>query len=129
MRIRSTKPEFWRSAAVSTLDWEVVYDGPLPKRRVNKVAPAGSWSEYVYLLFDSTDELVYVGRSFRPADRFSKHCRKPWWGRVSGVVFIRVQEKPKPPRRFWEHGPNTAVFEAAAIQALRPSENIVGRAA
>lgn len=51
MRIRSTKPEFWRSKTIRALPWEVVYDGPKPKR-VNLIAPQRSDLEYVYMLWD-----------------------------------------------------------------------------
>lgn len=129
MRIRSTKPEFWRSETITALPWELVYDGPKPKR-VNLVAPMSSGIEYVYLLFDSVDRLLYVGRSFRPADRFSKHCRRDWWHQVSGVVLIAVSDEV----RFGVHRnyytpPNVDAFEREAIAKLRPLHNIAGRTA
>lgn len=124
MRIRSIKPEFWRSDRIAAVDWSVIHDGPLPKR-VNTVAPMSDRWEYVYMLFDDSDALVYVGRSFRPADRFTKHRRKPWWSSVSGVVLIKVHETPRYQRPSWQKdGPNTARFEAIAIDVLRPAANV-----
>ena len=124
MRIRSTKPEFWRSRTVASVDWAVIYDGMVP-RRVNTVAPMSSDCEYVYLLFDDSDALIYVGRSFRPADRFTKHRRKQWWRQVARVVLIRVHEDHPRSRPPWQkNGPNTARFEACAIDMLRPSANV-----
>lgn len=124
MRIRSIRPEFWSSEDIAAMDWQLVYDGPIPKR-VNTIAPMTSAAEYVYLLFGSSDELIYVGRSFRPADRFTKHRRKPWWHLVSGVVIIRVSDTPSHMRASWrDPGPNTARLEALAIDRLRPPANI-----
>lgn len=125
MRIRSTKPEFWRSERIAALPWDVVYDGPKP-RRVNEVAPVRSDAEYVYLLFGERDELLYVGRSFRPADRFSSHHRKSWWVQVTGVVLIAVRDE----RRIGVHRkyytpPNVSAFESAAIAELEPLHNLV----
>lgn len=106
------------------MDWQPIYDGPVPKR-VNAIAPMDTAAEYVYLLFDSADELVYVGRSFRPADRFTKHRRKPWWPTVASVALIRVSDVPSHERPSWrDPGPNTARLEALAIDRLRPPANI-----
>ncbi|MGP9682050.1 GIY-YIG nuclease family protein [Brachybacterium sp. AOP3-A1-3] len=124
MRIRSIRPEFWSSEDIAAMDWQVTYDGPVPKR-VNTIAPMTSAAEYVYLLFDSLDELVYVGRSFRPADRFTKHRRKSWWKRVATVAIVRITEAPPHTRPPWmTYGPNTARFEALAIDRLNPPANI-----
>lgn len=128
MRIRGTKPEFWRSRRVGSVSWSVVYDGPIPAR-VNTIAPAGSDREYVYLFFDASDALVYVGRSFRPADRFTKHRRKAWWSQVASVTIIKVLEEPIWLRMPWQkNGPNTARLEAFAIEELRPWANIAAPA-
>lgn len=128
MRIRSTKPEFWRSERIASVNWEVVYDGPIP-RRTSEVAPESPRWEYVYMLFDAADELVYVGRSFRPADRFTKHRRKPWWPLVTTAALVRVHELPPFERLPWQKvGPNTARFEAVAIDILRPPMNVAAPA-
>lgn len=128
MRIRSTEPEFWASETINALLWDVIYDGPLPER-LNDIAPMSSVCEYVYMLFGATDELLYVGRSFRPADRFTKHRRKPWWPQVAGAVLIRVHEDPIHRRLPWQKvGPNTARFEAIAIKMLHPIANIAAPA-
>ncbi|MGG7510874.1 GIY-YIG nuclease family protein [Plantibacter sp. YIM 135249] len=128
MRIRSTKPEFWRSKDVTSIKWEVVYDGPMPTR-LNSIAPMRSDCEYVYLLFNEADELLYVGRSFRPADRFTKHRRKAWWPMATGAVIIRVEEVPPFHRKPWDFsGPNTARLEALAIRELHPSANVAAPA-
>lgn len=124
MRIRATKPEFWKSDRISSIDWDVVYDGP-PPRRTNELAPASSRHEYVYLLFDYRDDPVYVGRSFRPADRLAKHRRKPWWRDVVSAVIIRVAERPYAERPPWQKvGPNTARLEAYLIKSLKPPQNV-----
>lgn len=124
MRIRSTKPEFWRSPDISSLPWRLVYDGPKPKR-VNAIAPMESSVEYVYMLFSKEETLLYVGRSHRPADRFSKHCRRHWWGEVSSVVFIAVEDEIRVGvyRKYYTP-PNVNAFESAAIAELKPVYNI-----
>jgi hypothetical protein len=123
MRIRSTKPEFWRSVTVSAVAPEVIYDGPMPtgRRPYAGLAPAVGCTEYVYLLFGEQDELVYVGRSFRPADRFTKHRRKPWWPQVAGLVLLRITGAT--PR---EATALTDGLERLAIKRLGPTGNIAG---
>lgn len=124
MRIRSTKPEFWRSERVASLPLEVAYDGPLPRgprcyaENIPGVAPN---SEYVYLLFGLGDELVYVGRAWRVADRLTKHRRRPWWPRVTDAVLVRVQGST-PNEAAWL----TRRLEALAIRDLAPSGNVAG---
>lgn len=127
MRIRSTKPEFWRSKTIAALPWRFIYDGPKPKR-VNLVAPLAAGLEYVYLLFDDSDTLLYIGRSFRPADRFSNHCRRDWWPEVSRLVLIAVEDEIRVGvHRTYYTPPIVAAFESAAIAELNPIHNIVGR--
>lgn len=123
MRIRSTKPEFWERAI--SIPHEVIWDGPRPTR-VNAVAPMRAGVEYVYMLFDPSDQLLYVGRSFRPADRFASHCRRVWWPDVERFAFVAVSD----PIRIGEYRkyrtpPNVAAFETLAIQVLDPIHNIV----
>lgn len=124
MRIRSLKPEFWANPEIAAMDYEIVHEGPLP-RRVNAVAPMAPDAEYVYMLFDADASPVYVGRSFRPADRIGAHRRKPWWEQITSAVIVRIQDTPSHERRSWrDPGANTARFEAIAIAALTPSANI-----
>lgn len=124
MRIRAIKPEFWTSGPLSSLDLELIHDGEL-RNRINEMAPMSSTCEYLYMLFDESDGLIYIGRSFRPADRLTKHRSKPWWGLVSGLAIVRVME---PPRHDWlpwaKSGPNTSLVEAFAIRELNPPHNV-----
>lgn len=124
MRIRSTKPEFWRSARIAAMDLTVVYDGPFPTgprayaTHLPGVAPN---AEYVYLLFNDMDQLVYVGRAWRPADRFTKHRRKAWWPEVANLALVRVQgTSPDGATAL------TKLLEALAIRDLAPRSNIAG---
>lgn len=128
-RIRSIKPEFWTDEKIAAMDWKIVHDGPVPNR-VNVVAPMAGLAEYVYLLFDAHDRLVYVGRSFRPADRFTKHRRKTWWSSVTDAVIVRIGEPPRWTWGSWGTAPpNTSLFEKLAITGLHPIANIVGKVA
>lgn len=119
--IRSIDPEFWRSGLLAGIEMETVYDGIVPRRRVNVIAPARSGFEYVYMLFGDDDWLLYVGRSFRPADRLHVHLRKAWGHLVTGMLIIKVTEAPG-----WRPGPgpNTARLESVAIAMLHPFANI-----
>lgn len=122
MRIRSTKPEFWNSTRLSSIPMEVAYDGPLPtgpkcySRSLPGPAPN---SEYVYLLFDESDALVYVGRAWRVADRLTKHRRRPWWSGVRRIAVVRVSGS-----NVCDATKATRLVEALAIRDLAPSGNI-----
>lgn len=124
MQVDSIPTSFWRSERLTGIRWFFIYDGPVPER-VNDIAPMESWCEYVYMLFGTDDWLLYVGRSFRPADRLAKHLRKPWGHLVKGMAIIRIEEPNKPVRG---PGPNTARYEAVAIDELMPIANIAAPA-
>lgn len=122
-RIRTIKPDFFQSEDVAALQPEPVYEGPLG-RAASEASQARADSEYVYFLSSAAGELVYVGRSFRPADRFTKHRRKPWWEKVSTALIVRVPELPIWERKHDPCGKNTARLEALAISRLSPTGNI-----
>lgn len=121
MRIRSIKPEFWRSERVASLDLECAFDGPLPrgpKCYAKTIPGVRTNSEYVYFLFDVDDNLVYIGRSWRVADRLTKHRRRPWWPLVERIALVQVRGES------WaEAERDTRLLEALAIHELCPSGN------
>lgn len=41
----------------------------------------------VYRLYDKSGELLYVGLSLNPEQRFIKHRRRPWWNAVTRAEF------------------------------------------
>lgn len=100
--------------------WEKVYDqefpcGDKPYRAIPGMRPN---TEYVYVLDDGADVIVYVGRSFRPADRFTKHRRKCWWRDVETLTLFAVyghNEKDTTMR--------TVQMESVLITALAPYGN------
>lgn len=66
----------------------------MTRSRVEALAPGandpGSGDHMVYLLFDSFDELLYVGITDRGPVRLVEHYRKkPWFPQVSRVEFER----------------------------------------
>jgi hypothetical protein len=121
MRIRGTKPEFWKSRRIASIPTEVAFDGPFPtgnKPYVDLPRATGN-SRFVYLLLSSVGKPVYIGRSWRPADRFSSHRRKSWWSQVAHLVIIRVSGASPV-----EADVYTARVEQVLIEELAPSGNI-----
>lgn len=131
-RIRTIKPDAFLSESLSTFLHTVTaraiaptihFDAPLPRGRnpYAGLAPMADGVEYVYLLSDADRRLLYVGRSFRPADRFTKHRRKPWWAQVDWLTILRIEA---PDRREAEACVDR--LERLAIRRLRPAHNIAG---
>lgn len=74
MRIRSIKPEFWRSGDLSWSD----------KQAWKKWGQAQPGSEFLYRLFDADMNLLYVGITWNPFVRWTRHSyEKQWWQRVA----------------------------------------------
>lgn len=121
MRIRATKPEFWKSRRIASVPTGVVFDAPFPSghRPYVNLPRAGSSAEFVYLLLSELGAPIYIGRSWRPADRFSKHKRKPWWPRVEHLVLIRVSGTGRVDAEV-----KTAFVERVLIEELKPTANI-----
>ena len=74
MRIRSIKPEFWRSEDIDPTDIQCF--------KKFGVAPPGQ--EFLYRLFDAEGALLYVGITWNPFVRWNAHKKsKPWWPDVA----------------------------------------------
>lgn len=74
MRIRSIKPEFWRSGSMPK-------ELPTLKHQIQS-APVGR--VFLYRLFDADGHLLYVGITWNPRDRWRAHKRtKEWWESVT----------------------------------------------
>jgi hypothetical protein len=113
----AVKPEVWTD--------EVVYDGPLPVSSAAclDLAPGGHRQAFVYLLFNESGDLLYVGRARVPANRFDHHRRhKEWWPDVARLVLSRVEGDSY-------HDAHSMVsrLEARLIRELDPIHNIVGK--
>ena len=71
----------------------------------------------LYRAFDTADNLLYVGISSQPSERFRQHrADKPWWVRVARIELM--------------HYPNRAAAveaERHAIQAEAPAYNMSDR--
>lgn len=119
-RVDTLPDAFWDSPRLAGIRWRVIFDADMPSN-VLELAPPSRHFEYVYMLFDDRDWLLYVGRSFRPSDRINKHRPKAWGHLIGGLVLVRIDESPE-----WRRGPgpNTARFEAVAIDMLNPIANI-----
>lgn len=122
MRIRSIKPDFWRSERVAALDLDCVYDGPLPRGHkcyARNLPGVRTNSEYVYFLFGVDDALIYVGRAWRVADRLTKHRRRSWWPMIERIALVQVRGGSSS-----EAERSTRLLEALAIQELGPTGNL-----
>ena len=100
-----------------------VYKGPFPATTdgyYSLVQPARRRC-FVYVLFDDAGEVVYVGKSFRPGNRFDRHRRKPWWDAVATIAILQIDG---PDRYLVERAAFAA--ELDAIHTLHPRHNIVG---
>lgn len=76
MRIRSIKPEFWRSS-------DITADDPQSWKEFG-TAPLGG--TFLYRFFDADGNLLYVGITWNPWVRWRVHRKeKPWWPLVKSV--------------------------------------------
>lgn len=74
MRIRSIKPEFWRSKDIDPNDIQ----------QFKEFGTAGPGREFLYLLFDAEYRLLYVGITWKPFDRWRSHRKRhAWWEQVT----------------------------------------------
>lgn len=74
MRIRGTKPEFWKSGRLSSVD----------KASWKQWGLAGPGGDFLYRLYDAEMNLLYVGYTWNPFSRWTAHSRsKPWWHEVA----------------------------------------------
>ena len=100
-----------------------VYKGPFPDTSsgyYSLVQPM--WRRcFVYVLFDWADNVLYVGKSFRPGNRFDRHRRRDWWPDVSTVAILQIDG----PER---HEVERAAYniELNTIHSLRPLHNVTG---
>lgn len=108
MRIRSIKPEFWRS------DDGVFEIAPDDRKSWKKLGQAQPAHELVYRLYDANKALLYVGITWHPFARWTAHAAsKAWWGEVR---FGSLKEYPD------DRSARDA--ETIAIHAERPRHNI-----
>lgn len=86
MRIRSIKPEKWRSeSGLFPVD-------PDDRKSWKKLGTAQPAHELLYRLYDSQLRLLYVGITWHPFARWTAHAsRKLWW---SSVAFASLAEFP-----------------------------------
>lgn len=74
MRIRSIKPEFWRSDDISPEDRQ--------SWKAFGTCPPGA--EFLYRLYGQERELLYVGITWNPFVRWTAHSMKhEWWPDVA----------------------------------------------
>lgn len=82
MRIRSTKPEFWKSADISPTD-----------KQAWKKFGTSCGGEFLYRLFDAEMNLLYVGITWNPFVRWTAHSRsKGWWSEVAHAEVWRCED-------------------------------------
>lgn len=74
MRIRSIKPEFWRS---NDLD-------PHNRQSFKEFGTAPPGQDFIYRLYDHEMNLLYVGITWNPFVRWTDHSKtKTWWESVA----------------------------------------------
>lgn len=150
MRIRSTKPEFWRSPCVDS--WytsdRLVARGHLPRLVFSGgIGTVKQWREldrigdqlhvghtsYIYHLFDKSGQAIYFGKAQTPSYRFQSHAtKKEWWPRVEHLNLYLVSCESHREEMCRGHGskPGGVVERAAllwerkAISDVRPRHNI-----
>lgn len=119
MRIRSIKPEFWRSDDIDALSVFDCYSGPLPSQRVcDELIPTKYARGFVYFAFCG-DELSYIGKTWHVKDRLDKHRRKAWWHLVTWLEVVGLDMND-----FYETEIREGFLEALCIANLNPSRNI-----
>lgn len=90
MRIRSIKPEFWRSMGIDALD----------RQSWKLFGESGPGREFIYLLYGANRELLYVGITWNPFVRWTAHSKKHvWW---PDVVHAEVWVCADEDARHWE---------------------------
>jgi len=69
----------------------------------------------VYRAFDESGELLYVGMSSGPRERFNQHAKdRPWWDEVARIEVERFPTRAEAARA-----------EVEAIRTERPLHNVV----
>lgn len=108
---------FW-TVTPRALGVEVVHDGSMPTRPADYYALGGrdQWG-YVYLL--SGLDLLYVGKSLCPGNRFDMHRRRDWWAGVQNLTLLRVKGADREETSALMDG-----LETFAIRRLRPIHNV-----
>lgn len=90
MRIRSIKPEFWRSDDID----------PDDKQSWKRFGQSGAGREFLYRLYDVDNRLLYVGITWNPFVRWTAHSRKhSWW---ADVAYAQVWICSDEDARYWE---------------------------
>lgn len=122
-RIRTIKPEFWRSPLIEELSLELrafVELQPGVRHPWVGLPRGAAYEGFIYFLLGSGDEVLYVGRATTPQYRIPQHQRKPWWGRVECIaVFGFASESWR------ERDVLLPQVEAIAIDMHDPSCNVV----
>lgn len=104
MRIRSIKPEFWRSDDID----------PHDRQSFKEFGTAPPCQLFLYRLYDSEMQLLYVGITWNPFVRWTDHSkRKSWWSEVHHAeVWLCADER------------HARAVETWCIRTLQPLHNI-----
>ena len=108
MRIRSIKPEFWRSEDID----------PYDRQSWKAFGQSGAGFEFLYRLYDDEHLLPYVGITWNPFVRWTYHSRtKRWWPEVAYAKVWRCCDEDA---RGWEsrcikeQGPKYNIHQAVS---------------
>lgn len=99
----TNKPQFWARETFSPNDIQAF----------KKFGTAGPGQCFIYQLFDDNQQLLYVGITWNPFDRWRSHRKKyEWWQSVvSAAVWICESER------------NARTWETWCIKNLSPIHN------
>jgi hypothetical protein len=99
---------------------DVMLDGPT----IDGVAPAAANVSFVYHVFDADGDLLYVGLTATPRNRWDAHRRKArWWSRAA---YLHLHEVRGRDRNTADMGARH--WERMAIHNAMPLFNVLGPA-
>lgn len=121
-RIRTIKPYFVDHRGF-TLP-RLIYSGDMLQSTDLRELSTGWSVAYVYHMFNQGGDLLYVGMTTCPVNRFDAHRRKaPWWNQAAALNLYRIEGRDKIAA---EHGARH--WEALAIRGALPQFNLCGPA-
>lgn len=124
-RIHSITPEYIDDRRF-TLP-RLIYSGDmLEPHDFHQVTAGAEWSvAYVYFVFDTCGELLYVGRTASPLNRWQAHRRKArWWPHATALNLYRVDGADR-----LSSDLGVRHWELHAIHGALPRYNLQGPAA
>lgn len=103
----------------------LAYSGPPLTNMALRHELGDTWDGgHIYIFWGYDESPLYVGMSVNAPSRFDKHRRRGWWLFVTAVDIYYLPRLEG--EKGWEFTERLHRFEMAAIEGLRPTENIAG---